>query len=107
VPKGHGYPSCPGEACSRIKENKYDLKKGGDFTVAFGHGHPLVLYIITNVVCVSHNVPEFGIAIQNGFGRLKHQFSTAFPNLKVGALKQQFSTASPDLKVGGMKDFLF
>jgi hypothetical protein len=42
VPKGHGYPSCPGEACSRFKENKYDLKKEGYFTVAFGHGHPLV-----------------------------------------------------------------
>ncbi len=24
----------------------------GDFTVAFGHGHPLVLYIITTCVCV-------------------------------------------------------
>jgi hypothetical protein len=56
---------------------------------------------------VSHNVPKFGIATQNGYGILKHQFPTAFPNLRVGALKQQFPTASPDLRVGGMKGFLF
>jgi hypothetical protein len=56
---------------------------------------------------VSHNVPEFGIATQIGSGRLKHQFPTAFPNLRVGALKQQFPAASPELRVGGMKGFLF
>jgi hypothetical protein len=39
---------------------------------------------------VSHDIPESGIATQNGSGRLKQQFPTASPNLGVGALKQQF-----------------
>ncbi len=51
MPEGHGYPSCPGEACSRFKENKYDLKKGGDLRVSEGHGYPLVyLYNILGFV---------------------------------------------------------
>jgi hypothetical protein len=41
-------------------------------------------------VRLSHNIPESGIATQNGSGRLKQQFPTASPNLRVGALKQQF-----------------
>jgi len=35
-------PSCPGEAHSRFKINKYGLKKPGDFIVSKGHGYPLV-----------------------------------------------------------------
>ncbi len=34
--------SCPGEAHSRFKENKYGLKKLRDFTVSKGHMYPLV-----------------------------------------------------------------
>jgi hypothetical protein len=34
--------SCPGQACSRFKENKYNLKKPGDFTMSEGHAYPLV-----------------------------------------------------------------
>jgi hypothetical protein len=55
--------------------------------------------------CVSHNVPKFGIATQTGSGRLKHQFPTAFPNLRVGALKQQFPAVSPDLRGGRHEKF--
>jgi hypothetical protein len=37
-------PSCPGKACSQFEENKYGLKKPGDFTVSKGHRYPLVHY---------------------------------------------------------------
>jgi len=39
-------PSCPGEARSRFKINKYGLKKPGDFIVSEGHGYPLVYIYI-------------------------------------------------------------
>jgi hypothetical protein len=35
-------PSCPGEAHSPFKENKYGLKKPGDFIMSEGHRYPLV-----------------------------------------------------------------
>jgi hypothetical protein len=37
-------PSCPGEARSRFKENKYGLKKPKDFIMSKGHGYPLKVY---------------------------------------------------------------
>jgi len=37
--------SCPGEAHSQFKINKYDLKKSRDFTVSEGHEYPLVYHI--------------------------------------------------------------
>ncbi len=36
-----------GNWCANFKENKYGLKKSGDFTVSEGHMHPLVQQIIT------------------------------------------------------------
>jgi hypothetical protein len=44
-------PFCPGEARSRFKKNKYNLKKRGDYTVSEGHGYPLVYNILG--VCLS------------------------------------------------------
>jgi hypothetical protein len=35
--------SCPGEARSWFKENKYGLKKPRDFTVSEGHRYPLII----------------------------------------------------------------
>ncbi len=43
-------PSCPGEARSRFKINKYGLKKPGDFIVSEGHEYPLSVSIISVVL---------------------------------------------------------
>ncbi len=38
-------PSCPREAHSRFKENKYALKKPGDITMSEGHRYPPVVLL--------------------------------------------------------------